>query len=338
MPPAPADTAGRLAAAVGTWLASLDDGQRERAVFPFETDERFAWDYTPVHWQGLMIGDMTAAQREAAFAIVAAGMSERGAAETRAVIALETVLGALERDAGRPSQHRRDPERYWFAVFGDPQSRADGPGPTWSWRIGGHHVTIHQTVVDGVVAGTPSFLGANPAVVPRGPETGRRTLPGEESLGRALLTSLRPDQRSVAVIDPVAPPDILSGTGRRATVDGIAGGIRRGDLDPTQQSTFDGLVRHYLERARHDIADRSWQRVVDGGLDEATFAWAGSDRPGEGHYYAIRGRDLLIEYDDTQNGANHIHAVWRDLTDDWGEDLLRAHYRTHHAGGGSAGR
>ena len=331
MPPAPADTAGRLAAAASAWLDTLDDRQRARAVFPFATDERFSWDYTPVDWQGLAIADMTAAQREAAFAIVAAGLSERGAAETRAVIALETVLGALERDAGRPNWRRRDPERYWFAVFGAPAAAAIGGGEPWSWRVGGHHVTVHQTVVDGVVAGTPSFLGSNPAMVPAGPHAGQRTLPGEEDLGRALLTSLSADQRSVAVVDPVAPPDILSGSGRRAIVDGIAGGIRRGDLDPAQRAAFDGLVRHYLGRARDDVAARAWQRVVDGGLDDATFAWAGSDRPGEGHYYAIRGRDLLIEYDDTQNEANHIHAVWRDLADDWGEDLLGAHYRAHHA-------
>ncbi len=76
---------------------------------------------------------------------------------------------------------------------------------------------------------------------------------------------------------------------------------------------------------------------MDGGLDDSTFAWAGSDQPGAGHYYAIRGRDLLIEYDDTQDAANHIHAVWRDLADDWGEDLLGAHYRAHHADRGSSG-
>ena len=330
MPPAPADTAGRLATAVAAWVQTLDEHQRARAVFPFQTDERFSWDYTPVAWQGLAIADMTSAQREAAFAIVAAGLSERGAAETRAVIALETVLGSLERDAGRPNWRRRDPERYWFAVFGEPNGAALDGGAPWSWRVGGHHVTVHQTVVDGVVASTPSFLGANPAVVPRGPHAGRRTLPGEESLGRALLRSLSAGQRSVAVIDPVAPPDILSGSGRRAILDGIGGGIRRGDLDPAQQAAFDEVVRHYLGRARDDVAARAWQRAVDGGLDDATFAWAGSDRPGEGHYYAIRGADLLIEYDDTQDAANHIHAVWRDLADDWGEDLLAAHYRTHH--------
>ena len=334
MPPAPADTAGRLEAAVTAWLGGLDEDQRARAVFPFATDERFSWDYTPVDWQGLAIADMTVAQRDAAFDIVAAGLSERGTAETRAVIALETVLGALERDAGRTNWRRRDPERYWFAVFGEPQGTTpDGDAP-WSWRVGGHHVTVHQTVVGGVVAGTPSFLGANPAVVPRGPQAGLRTLPGEESLGRALLLSLSPGQRSVAVIDPVAPADILSGSGRRAILDGIGGGIRRGDLDPTQAAAFDRLIRHYLGRARDDVAARAWDRVVSGGLDDVTFAWAGSDRPGEGHYYAIRGQDLLIEYDDTQDAANHIHAVWRDLTDDWGEDLLAAHYRTHHAPAG----
>ena len=67
------------------------------------------------------------------------------------------------------------------------------------------------------------------------------------------------------------------------------------------------------------------------GLDDLTFAWAGPEEPGHGHYYAVRGPRLLIEYDNTQDEANHIHAVWRDLRGDWGEDLLAAHYRRSHA-------
>ncbi len=319
-------TAEALTGAVRAWLATLDDAQRERATFPFDTDERFAWAATPGEREGLAIADMGAEQRAAAMATLAAAMSERGAQETAAVIALEDVLGALERARGRAGWIRRDPERYWFAVFGEP-----GAHGAWAWRVGGHHVAIPVTLDDGVVIGsTPSLLGSNPAVVPEGPTAGSRTLTGEETLARDLLTSLSPEARAIAIVDPVAPPEIHSGFGARADLRQVPSGIRHDDLPAPEQERLEGLVRHYLGRAPDDVAAASWERIVEAGLAPITFAWAGSAEPGRGHYYAVRGPNLLLEYDNTQNDANHIHAVWRDLTNDWGEDLLAAHYTASH--------
>ncbi len=318
---------GEIGRAVRSWLATLDEGRRATATFRFADEERSVWQYTPGPRAGLAIGEMDAAQGEAAGAIVAAALSARGAGEVASIIVLEPILGELERAAGRSGSERRDPELYWFAVFGDPAS-ADSP---WSWRIGGHHVAIQQTFVGGALAGSaPSFLGANPAVVPDEPaavaaggRAGSRALSGEETLARSLLATLTDEQRRIAVVDPVAPPDILSGNGRRAVLDGIATGIRHDELEPPQRTALIALVRHYLDRARPELAAEEWGRIVDAGLDGLTFAWAGSDRPGQGHYYAIRGPRTLIEYDNTQDGANHIHAVWRDPTNDWGEDRAR---------------
>jgi hypothetical protein len=320
--------ASRLAVAVDVWLASLDAAQRDRATFSFESDERFVWDYRPGTRDGLAIADMTARQREAAHGMLDAALSPRGATEVRSIIALEPILGELERQAGRGTWLRRDPELYWFAVFGEP-----GGSSPWSWRIGGHHVAVQATVANGQVVGSaPSFLGSNPATVPGGTSAGRRAIDGEEVLGRGLLASLSADQRQIALVDPVAPPDILSGTGHRADVREIPTGIRFDQLEGTQQEHVQGLIRHYLERADADVAVAEWERIRMAGLDGLTFAWAGADQPGRGHYYAIRGPNLLIEYDNTQNGANHIHAVWRDPGNDWGEDLLASHYRDAHAG------
>jgi hypothetical protein len=269
---------------------------------------------------------MTAVQRAAADAVLDAALSERGAREVRAVIALEPILGDLERQAGRGNWIRRDPERYWFAVFGDP-----GGASPWSWRIGGHHVAIQSTLADGqIIGGAPSFLGANPATVPGGPAAGQRAIDGEETLARALLGSLSSAQRQIAVVDPVAPPDILSGTGRRADLRDIPAGIRYDQLEMGQRDALEGLIRHYLERADAAVAAAEWARIRTADVESVTFAWAGAHERGRGHYYAIRGPNLLIEYDNTQNGANHIHAVWRDPTNDWGEDLLKAHYRSRH--------
>ena len=202
-----------LARTVGAWLETLDPAQRDRATFPFDTEERFVWAFTPGERKGLALRDMEPRQRETAMGLVRASMSERGAREVADVIALETVLGALERERGRANGPRRDRELYWFAVFGDPST-----GAPWSWRVGGHHVAIHMTVAGGrIVGSSPSFLGANPAVVPSGPTAGTRTLTGEEGLARDLLSSLSPAQREMAVVDPVAPPESSPGTAHGPT-------------------------------------------------------------------------------------------------------------------------
>ena len=326
--PAERQAADEIRRAVEGWLAMLDPAQRGVAALPFDSPERRVWAYTPGTREGLALGAMGPGQRRAAVAILSAALSPRGAGEVRAVIALESVLGELERDAGRGAWIRRDPERYSFAVFGAPDDRAP-----WSWRVGGHHVGIHVTLVDGrVVSSTPSFVGANPAVVPTGPTAGTRMLSGEEALARALLASLRPSQRGVAIIDDHAPADIISGNSPRADLRSIPTGIRHDDLDDAQGASLERLIRHYLDRARREVADAAWGRIVADGLAPVTFAWAGSDEPGHGHYYAVRGRSFLIEYDNTQNGANHIHAVWRDADGDWGDDLLAAHLTEYHAG------
>ncbi len=319
-----------ISEAVGRWLASLDADQRAAATYGFDDPERFVWAFTPdPPRRGLMLRDMSVPQRQAAMAIVAASLGERASGEVATIMALETTLGDLEREVGRPGWERRDPDRYWFAVFGDPAG--DGP---WSWRVGGHHVTVHLTMADGKVVGSvPSFLGANPAVIPSGPQAGGRALTGEETLARALLAELTAEQRRIAVIDPVAPPEILSGNGRRAEVRGVPAGIRHDELDPAGRTALERLIRHYVDRSCADVAGADWSRLADAGLGSITFAWAGPEAPGRGHYYAIHGPALLIEYDNTQNGANHIHAVRRDLTNDWGEDLLAAHYRTGHPSG-----
>jgi hypothetical protein len=321
--------AREIAAAVTAWLGALDAGQRSRATFPFDTGERFAWQYTPGPREGLAIRDMDGSQRAAAGSIVRASLSARGAAEVEAIIALESVLGELERATGRPGSPRRDPELYWFAVFGEPDD-----GAAWSWRIGGHHVAIHLTLAGGRVVGSaPSFLGANPAVVPAGPTAGARALTGEEEIARELLAGLTERQRRSAIVDDSAPADILSGNGPRAVMASIPTGLRYADLDGSGRDALERLVRHYLGRVRPEVEAAEWDRIRSAGLDDVTFAWAGPEVAGHGHYYAVRGPGFLVEYDNTQNGANHIHAVWRDLANDWGEDLLASHYATGHGDG-----
>lgn len=322
-------TTSSLARVVSDWLATLGADQRGRATFDFEDPERFVWAFTPGERAGLALRDMQPEQREAALAVVDVAMSERGAGEVRGIIALETILGAIERDQGRSNWLRRDPELYWFAVFGEPG--AHGGEEPWMWRVGGHHVAIHVTVAGGEVVGSsPSFLGANPAVIPAGVRAGERTLTGEETLARELVIGLPETARAAAIVDPIAPPEILTSNAARPDGTRVPRGLAHADMPAEAQIRLETLIRHYLGRAPDGIAVEEWRRAVADGLAETTFAWAGPTEPGHGHYYAVRGPRLLIEYDNTQNGANHIHAVWRDLANDWGEDVLAAHYRIAH--------
>lgn len=316
----------QMAEAASSFLSSLSPEQRIAANFPFEDQERYTWHYTPVERTGLRLKDMTSAQREAAFALADSGLSARGAHTIRQIIALEPILREVEREAEIDSYSVRDPELYYFSVFGEP-----GGSRPWGWRVGGHHVGLHFTVVESkLIAPTPLFFGANPAEVKQGTSKGLRTLPLEEDLARTLLTSMEPSQRRVVIVDSVAPDDILTKNYRMANPDTSPVGIRYTDMSGEQRELLVRLVQHYVERTADDLAGNAWTRIERAGLEAISFAWAGPEERGKGHYYAVKGPNFLIEYDNTQNGANHIHSVWRDFTNDWGEDLLAVHYAIHH--------
>jgi hypothetical protein len=295
------------------WLASLDDDRRAVASYSFDDGERFRWQYTPGPRGGLALEDMTAEQADAAMALLEAGLSAGAFAKARGIIALEPVLRSIEQAAGRPGWQRRDAGHYWFSVFGSPADEV------WAWRVGGHHLCVHVTVVGSSVASLPLFLGANPATAP----DGSRVLGEEEDLGYALLGSLSADQLSAAVVSDRPPPDILTGNEVRASLAAVPAGISYDDLTAGQRDHLARLVGAYTGRPAGVVPVDLWS---------ASFAWLGSTQPGEGHYYAVRAGSLLIELDNTQNGANHVHTVVRDTERDWGEDLLAGHYRAAHQG------
>jgi hypothetical protein len=319
-------SARRMADAANKFVESLTSEQRAVATFPFEGDERYEWAYTPIPRNGLLLSDMTPPQRDAALALFEAGLSARSAHEGREIIALETNLKELEAMENRVSRWDRTPVHYWFSVFGEPGGKAP-----WAWRAGGHHIGFHFTVVDGdLIAPTPLFLGADPAEVRHGPEKGKRILAAEEDLARDVLRSLDAPRKAVAIVDPVAPDDIITKNYRTADPSGPLSGLLYADMSDEQRQRLVTLVRHHVERAGDEVAGNEWARIEAAGLERVSFAWAGPEEPGQGHYYAVKGPSFLIEYDNTQNGANHIHSVWRDWTNDWGEDLLAKHYAESH--------
>lgn len=315
------DPAAAMAAAARAFLAALEPGQRALAHLPFNSEERLNWHFVPRARQGLSFKQMRASEQEAALALVRSSLSDGGFATVETIRRLEDVLLAIERSS------IRDRDLYFVTVFGEPS-----PASVWGWRYEGHHVSLNWTVVDGRVAGsTPQFLGANPAEVAEGPMRGTRAVAAQEDLARALVKSLTGPQRARGVLGDEAPPDILTGASRQASAQDDRG-IAYGSLDPQQQGLLLSLIQAYAAVQPPAVAAERLARVR-AGLAGVRFAWMGGLEKGQGHYYRIQGPAFLVEYDNTQNHANHVHSVWREFKGDWGADELAEHYRTspHHA-------
>ena len=316
------DTGLQMTELAAAFLASLDPEGEAAVLFPLDSSERLNWDYRPRQREGMPLSDMDGGQRTLALALMAGGLSRRGNRQALTIMGLEKVLGELEGDAGG---RRRDPDRYHLTIFGTPSE--DRP---WGWRMEGHHLSLNFLVAPGGrIAPTPHFFGANPARIPQGPQAGFRALPLEENLGRELLSSLGDTLRSKAVIHAEAPPDIVTRWERRVKLD-VPVGLPFSDMKDKQQDRLMRLIHRYTGRVPADVADARLDAIEKAGINHIHFAWAGYEEPGRPHYYRIHGPSFLVEYDNTQNNANHIHTVWRDKENDWGRDLLDAHYRRDH--------
>jgi hypothetical protein len=313
-------SASVMTEAANRFLASLTAEQRAKATFQFEDAERVNWFYVPIERKGLPLREMGTFQRHLASALLSAGLSQAGYIKAVTIMSLEDVLRILDKDSGE----RRNPEKYYFSIFGTPSDSG-----TWGYRVEGHHVSQNYTVVKGRVVDAPSFFGANPAQVKEGPRAGLRVLAAEEDLGRDLITGLSAEQQKTAIVDAKAPGEILTSNSRQAALKGQASGIPADKLTPAQLAKLTALLDEYANNMPEQIAQARQEQIHKAGKN-IFFAWAGGLKRGEGHYYRIQAPEFLIEYDNTQDNNNHIHTVWRDFTGDFGADLLKEHYQASH--------
>ena len=314
------DSPSTMAETANRWLASLTPEQRAKAVFTFEDNERENWHFIPIERKGVALREMTPAQKHLATALLSAGLSQQGYIKAETIMSLEDVLRIIEKGSGP----ERDPEKYYFSIFGSPS--AEG---TWGYRVEGHHLSQNYAVVNGRVAGSPSFFGANPAEVLDGPRKGLRALAAEEDLGREVIQSLDPEQRKVAIVNPEAYKEILTTSDRKAALKGQPSGLPASKMNAKQFALLTALLEDYARNIPEQIAQSREEQIKKAGKD-IYFTWTGGVEKGQPHYYRIQTPAFLIEYDDTQNNANHIHSVWRDFNGDFGEDLLKIHYQTSH--------
>jgi hypothetical protein len=296
-------------------LASLDERQRDLVRGELADPGLRHWTYLPGDRPGLPVEHLSSAQNGLVVELLRSAHSPEGA---------DLAVGAVEVERVRRELATGSPpagDRYWLRVLGDPDD-----GQPWGWRINGHHLAVHVIAGPAGTTLTPHFIGSEPATLP----SGHRILGAEEDLARRLAAGLDPDQRALGISSGRAPRDILTRADPVADPTVLPTGIGWGELRPEQRDILGRLVRRYLGRAPAPYAQACWRDAEAAGLELIRFAWAGPTTPGEGHYYCVRAPEFLIEYDNTQDGANHAHSVWRHLRDDWGGDLLHDHYERRH--------
>lgn len=300
------------------FLETLSSAQKQAVLVPFSSEQRFQWAYVPLKRKGISWAEMNSDQRKAAERLLASALSKEGTVKVDGIRQLEMVLRKIENN-----NLNRDPEKYWFAIYGEPSS-----SQKWGWRYEGHHTSLTFAFDKGTtIASTPQFLGSNPGEVRTGAKAGTKILHKEQDLGYALLNSLSPHQREHAIISVEAPADVLTMNSIRAKID-HNGGTPASGFTKEQHKLLRSLLLAHSEIQVPAERDRRVNKAMkDKGL---RFVWMGSTKPGEPHYYRIQGDGFVVEYDNTQNNANHIHAVWRDFNEDFGGDSLTEHLEHSH--------
>ena len=307
--------ASTMSTAAHVFLDTLSEEKRDAVMFPFYSEDRFDWHFIPRERKGLPFKLMTETQQNAALGLLRASLSEDGYDKSQMIRELELIL--FERE-GRAD---RDRDLYFFMIFGEPS-----PQGRWGWRYEGHHVSQNWTIINGrAVASSPQFFGTNPARFQDDHSVETRVLAAEEDQARALLLSLSPSLRSTAVISDEAPRDILTSNDRTASMQANLG-VAFPQLSTEQQGVLWSLIERYAQVQLAPVAVERLEKIHTAGVDTIRFAWMGGIEPGDGHYYRIQGSTFLIEYDNVQNNANHVHTVWRDFDGDFGRDLLASHY------------
>ncbi|MBA4409177.1 MAG: DUF3500 domain-containing protein [Bacteroidota bacterium] len=304
------------------FVNSLSEIQKKKAVFPFDEMNRYDWHYLPstmAERSGIAVKDLNSAQKLILDSLLQSYLSEEGFQRTKEIMGLEYFLKETE-----PTNLNRIPENYFVSVYGIP-----GKDRTWAWKFSGHHISLNYTVVNNQMAFAPFFFGAHPAVVKEGSKKGMRIIHDEEDLGFLLVNSFTQEQKQTAIFQLKAFSDIVTTNAVQVSPLKHVGIFAR-DMTHAQKTVLNKLIVAYLLSMPKPIAKIRMEKIIKEDLNLMSFGWAGGTGPRDPHYYRVQGKTFLIEFDNTQNNANHIHSVWRDFNGDFGEDLLKEHYQLSH--------
>ncbi|WP_337177724.1 DUF3500 domain-containing protein [Paludisphaera sp.] len=309
VPRAEEKTGALMIDAARRFLGTLDADLRAKASFALDDPERQNWHWIPRPRKGVSIKEMTHYQRPLAFALLDTGLSGAGSVAAATTMSYEEIIRIQENESGRI----RDPELYYVSVFGTP-----GEG-RWGWRWEGHHLSLNYTLDgDEIVSVTPFMFGSNPAKVVSGPNEGLRSLAAIQDPIYKLLASLSPGQKEVAILServpkiPSSPNDAVAQP-LPAGKDGLA----YDDMTEEQRALLRAAGAAYLEM----FPEAGREVLMDGlrrGEGRRTFAWYGTTDTTKPHAFRLQGPSILIDFNNEQDGGNHIHTFFRDLSEDFG--------------------
>ncbi len=322
--------------AVNAFLKTLQPEQLEKTVYDFKDSLRYKWTNLPIGMvprPGIGYGSLSDESRMAFHRVLSALLSSQGYLKTTSIMQLDDILNDLYQqsfDEGKinASMLKRMQDLKWahgnffISVWGKP-----GKDAAWGINFGGHHLALNYTSDGKKGTMSPYFVGTDPSEVKFGKYAGWRVLSKEEDYGFLLVNSLNGQQKSKAILDKKVPQDIITSpqSSQRITeYYGIAGK----ELDQTQKTFLKLIIMEYVHNFEHNKAHAIMDKIEKTGLDMVYFCWIGSQENNKAHYYIIHGPDFLIEYDNVgfQNDGNHIHAIFRENGNDFGEDLLKQHY------------
>lgn len=318
------------------FLNGLDPESRKNAVFAMDDKERRAWSNLPAtsfKREGVSFKEMSPEQRSLAHRLLQSTLSSQGYLKTTGIMHLDELLKQMAAQRRPNNTPMFGHDLYWIGIFGDPAK-----DKSWGWQLDGHHLALNITVVGEEVAVRPAFMGSDPVRMPSGTYAGWYVQRGEDEKGRKLFDSLDEQQCSKAIIDAVAPRDVITGPTRGDQLK-TPTGLPASELNAAQLRLLKSLISEYVHNFEHNIAHIQMDRIMESGWEKLHFAWAGTE-DNKPYYYRVHGPTVIIEFDNhyppgrNSGAVNHIHTVFREPGNDYGEDLLRKHLleSPHHRG------
>jgi len=322
------------------FMNSLSPDELQAASYPMDDTLRTKWTNLPAglaQRPGIRYGDLSAESRIKFHHLLITLLSSQGYLKTTSIMQLDDILNESyelayqyeEIDDKLIKELRAlkwNYENYYLSIWGKPEPSGD-----WGLKFEGHHISLNLTVAGDNFSLTPLFLGTDPAEVHTTKYAGLRVLSKEEDYGFRLINALSEEQKSIATLNMEVPEDIITNPSNKNRLVDYSG-IKADQLTKEQKKLLENLIMEYVNNLEHEKAHAYADKIYNSGIDNIYFAWIGSYEPQKKHYYIINGPDFLIEYDNVgffKNDGNHIHSIWREKGNDFGEDLLKLHYQKH---------
>jgi len=321
------------------FLESLSTDERSKVQFTMDDSLRTQWTNLPIGLaprKGLRYGDLSEKSKVSFHKILSTVFSSQGYLKTFAIMQVDDILHEIFEIAHERQQIDEqtigfirtldwDYGNYFIAILGNPRIEE-----AWGFKFEGHHISVNLTVTKDSFSMTPLFLGSDPAVVEVTQYAGLRALSKEEDYGFWFVNTLDDAQKAKATLSQEVPGDILTNPDRPQWYDEFMG-IKGSELSPEQQKILHYLIEEYMGNMEKEKAEDYLAILHARGMDEVYFAWIGSYEPMKPHYYMIHSPDFIIEYDNVGflDNANHIHSIFREKGNDFGEDILRKHLLDH---------